>query len=68
MNLHFKVNSTAIRKIAYDSNEKRLSITFNSNKTYDYPNVPAQLVCNFMKSPSKGQFFNKEIRNKFQRR
>lgn len=60
------VNSSAISRIEYDAASATLSITFReSGKTYDYYGVPAHVYAAFLAAPSKGQFFNDNIREQY---
>lgn len=56
--------SSAINAIGYDPKTEVLTIYFNSdtNKGYDYPNVPIQEVRDFFKAASKGQFYHKRLK------
>jgi hypothetical protein len=57
--------STAIRRYLYDEAERRLVVTFISGRTYIYENVPGALYAAFRAAPSKGAFFNAEIRDRY---
>ena len=57
------VSSTAINSIGYDNRWRRLSVTFNSGRTYDYDNVGSEIYQKFCSADSKGRFFNQWIRN-----
>ena len=59
---HEPVKSRAITSIAYE--DGRLQVKFNSGKTHEYPNVPADLHARFMAAESKGKFFAQHIRPK----
>ena len=57
--------STAIRFISYDPESERLSVTFVTGRRYIYENVPEKVYDAFLNAPSRGQFFNFEIRDRF---
>ena len=57
--------STAIRRLAYDVNGRRLYVTFVSGKTYAYENVPHEIYNSFQAAESKGAFFNAAIRDRY---
>ena len=51
------VRSTAVQGYTYDPKNQILSVQFvNGNKSYDYPNVPRDVVEDFGHAPSKGRF------------
>jgi len=65
-------NSTAIKIIGYCNCCKILRIKFQPNfgnydyeKFYDFPRVPANVHSAFLRAPSKGQFYNQKIRDKY---
>ena len=57
------VNSSAIARIEWEAGV--LSIWFHGSGRYDYPGVPHGLYLAFLAAPSKGQFYNDHIRDKF---
>jgi hypothetical protein len=59
------VNSSAIRRISYDRKTKRLLVTFTTGRVYAYDRVPASVYEDFREAPSKGEFFNREIRDRY---
>ena len=62
------VNSTAIAQIEYNSSSHRLQIWFReSGGPYTYFNVPEKAYLAFLASPSKGQYFNDHIRDRYSR-
>lgn len=60
MQLH-DVESSMMKAIGYDESSKTLVIVFKSGKTYEYADVPAEVVQAFLASDSKGRFFHAEI-------
>ena len=60
MQLH-DVDSSMMNAIGYDEASKTLIIVFNSGKTYEYANVPAEVFQDFLAADSKGVFFRSEI-------
>ena len=54
------VESSAIKSIGYD-NEGSLFIEFKQGTVYEYKNVPKPIYEDFLKSESKGRFFNMNI-------
>ena len=59
------VRSDAIHAIGYDKERLLLEIVFTGGGIYRYVHVPPQLVMKFMRSPSKGRFFQKHIRGSY---
>jgi hypothetical protein len=68
---HFKqVKSTNIKSFKYDADLQDLKIRFNKRTkdgadTYVYSDVPQRVVDGLDKASSKGKFFHKNIRPKF---
>lgn len=60
MQLH-DVDSSMMNAIGYDEASQTLVIVFNSGKTYEYSDVPADVFQGLLKSESKGRFFRNEI-------
>jgi hypothetical protein len=57
--------STAIRTFIYDAPDQRLLVIFVTGRKYIYENVPAQVHAAFRAAPSKGRFFNTQIRDRY---
>ena len=58
--------STAIRHIAYDEEARELFVTFvPTGKTYVYFDVPADVFRAFVSAPSRGQYFNFHVRDRY---
>jgi KTSC domain len=55
--------SSVIRRCRYDELQRTLEITFVSTKVYVYADVPPEVFDGFCAAPSKGQFFNRHIRD-----
>jgi KTSC domain len=58
-----QVNSTAIRAVGYDG--YRLTVEFQNGRTYDHPGVPGWVFEEFIRSSSKGTYYNEHIRGKY---
>ena len=65
MHTRILVDSTVIAAVAY-SPDAALDIEFTSGATYRYVAVPAQVVQDFLAADSKGVFFNRHIRPRYQ--
>ena len=59
------VDSDAINLIEYNSATKELSIKFIRGGVYRYKGVPKKVFEDFAKTRSKGEYFNRLIRNKY---
>lgn len=59
------VDSTSIDAIGYDVTSQELYVRFVSGETYRYAEVPSDIVEAFMSAPSKGGYFNREIKPAF---
>lgn len=57
--------SSAIRTFIYDAAERRLLVIFTTGRKYIYEDVPPEVHAAFQAAPSKGQFFNAEIRDRY---
>ena len=57
--------STAIRYFRYDSAKRELQVTFVTGRRYIYADVPPDAADAFRAAPSKGTFFNREIRDRY---
>ena len=61
-----EISSSNIKKTIYDTQEKKLYVTFNNGTVYMYLNVPHQIYTRFRLSKSQGQFFSMEISKKYE--
>lgn len=60
------VDSTAVETIGYNPKNGNLDIQYTSGSTkYRYPNVPPEVVTEFLDSPSKGKYLYYVIRPKY---
>jgi hypothetical protein len=59
------VESTTLRTVAYDGDRKLLQLEFHNRTVYQYFNVPAAIHDGLLEAPSKGIYFNRFIRDKF---
>jgi KTSC domain-containing protein len=62
------VASSAILKISEPSDLRGLVVTFTNGNTYQYLGVPDAVHRAFLAAPSKGTFFNEEIRGPYRYR
>lgn len=57
--------STVIRNYLYDPANGELWITFVTGRRYVYAAVPQAVFDAFKTAPSRGVFFNREIRDRY---
>jgi hypothetical protein len=57
--------SSVIRAFHYHRPERSLDITFVSGRQYRYRQVPESVYAAFRSAFSKGEFFNRHIRERF---
>lgn len=62
-----KVESTLIKQVGYDAATQVLTVTFvDQEGTYEYQKVPESVYKELMAAESKGSFFAKNIKGKFE--
>jgi len=59
------VSSSAIVRIEYNELSHELQVTFTGGRTYTYYGVPREVYVRFINAPSKGQFFNEYIKDRY---
>lgn len=59
------VESSLIASVAYDARRMILDIWFTTGRRYRYFEVEPEVVEALMNAPSKGRFFNDEIRDAY---
>jgi hypothetical protein len=59
------ISSGTIKSIGYDPDRQILEIEFQSGAVDRYHEVPVDVVDDLLSAGSPGQFFNREIRNRF---
>lgn len=59
------VDSTTLHDVAYDSERRRLVLTFVSGSVYEYADVPATIARDLLQAESKGRYFNEHIRDQY---
>lgn len=57
------VDSSSIAQVGY--RRRTLKVQFNNGRTYEFSKVPRSTYDKMLKSESKGEFFNQEIRSVF---
>lgn len=62
-----EVESTLIKSVAYDADTQVLTLVFvNNDETYEYANVPEEVYKDLMAAESKGSYFAKNIKGKYE--
>ena len=62
-----QVESTLIKEISYDAATQVLTVVFvNGEDVYDYRGVPAAVYEELKKAESKGSYFVKNIKDKYE--
>jgi hypothetical protein len=61
-----RVNSSAITAVGYDPATNRMKITFKQGKTYDFCRVPLNIYQGLINAPSKGGYFDRVIKDRYQ--
>lgn len=54
--------SSRILKMSYIKSKKLLTITFNSGATYEYYDVPTEVIDGITQTDSLGKYFDKNIK------
>jgi lysyl-tRNA synthetase class 2 len=60
--------SSVIRHFAHDPASRQLTVTFTTGRVYVYDNVPDAVAAALRDAPSKGRFFNSQIRDAYRYR
>ena len=60
-----RLQSTTLTSALYDLHRRQLELEFRSGKRYRYFQIPPEMYDALLKAPSKGEFFNRSIRNRF---
>ncbi len=61
----FKVGSSNINSVGYDTKTRKLRIEFKNKAIFDYFDVAPELFNDLMDADSVGKFFHAHVRNKF---
>lgn len=59
------LSSSVIARIAYDEEERSLSIWFRETGRYIYSDVPKAIFDGLKKAPSAGRYFNDRIKRRY---
>ena len=61
-----RVESTTMKSVGYQAEDKTLEIEFQSGMVYQYLGVGVEVYEGLLQSNSKGQYFNSEIRDGYE--
>jgi hypothetical protein len=59
------VDSKSLRTVGYDAERRLLQVQFQNRSIYQYFEVPDAVYQELMQAPSKGAYFNRSIRPRF---
>jgi hypothetical protein len=62
----YRVESSAMRAVGYDDTSHRMRIVFAQGNTHDYCDVPRDIFENLLSAKSKGAYFNRAIKDKYE--
>lgn len=60
------VSSSAISHMGYDPIAAQMAICFKQGNTYNFCRVPGYVFDAFLSAPSKGKYYTKYIRGRYQ--
>ena len=61
-----KVESTALKSVGYNPDERLLETELITERIYQYKEVPEVIYHNLMKAESLGRYYNKYIRDEYE--
>ena len=61
-----RVDSTFIKAVLYDKALHVMSVRLKGDIVYSFKDVPKDVYKDFIKSQSKGQFFNSRLKEKYE--
>ena len=60
------VESTSIISVGYTATTQVLEVVFRRGRVYRYMSVPADVFAAFLAAPSKGRYFNSNVRDHYE--
>jgi hypothetical protein len=60
------VESTSIMSVGYTAASQVLEVVFRRGTVYRYLSVPADVFVAFVAAPSKGRYFNANVRDRYE--
>ena len=61
----FSLTSSLLSEASYDDEQKTLTLVFQNGRSYDYENVPPELVAELKQTISPGRFWNAQIKGRY---
>ena len=61
-----RVSSSAMSAVGYDTQSRRMKITFVQGHTYDYCDVPEHVFDGLLRASSKGSYYNDFVKDRYQ--
>jgi len=61
-----KEESSLIESVQFDESTWTLDVHMHNKNSYSYSDVPPEVYDEFLRSPSKGSFYNRNIKGKFE--
>ena len=61
----YEINSSAIRTVTYDEASGTMEVYFHKWGSYRYFDVPEFVIRALLKAPSKGEYFNRCIADRY---
>lgn len=61
----FTPASSNVEEVSFDEDTDTLTVTFQGGRAYDVLNCPASTYRQFKDAPSAGQFYNRQIKGRF---
>ena len=59
------IDSSAVKRLLYDEQTQTVRVTFPSGHSYEYYNVPVDVVHYWAFAASLGKFFNANIKGRY---
>lgn len=59
------IQSSNLKEIGYDSDNKELRVAFHGGRVHDYAGVPAETYAGLMSAKSHGEYFNEHIKGRY---
>lgn len=61
----FQLSSSLLAEASYDDEEQTLTLVFQNGRSYDYENVPPNLVQELKQATSPGRFWNFYLKGRY---
>lgn len=61
----FVLSSSLLSEASYDDEQRTLTLVFQNGRSYDYENVPPELVAELKQTVSPGRFWNFYLKGRY---